>query len=279
MNKKERLIVLITLLCVCSWAVLSWKPSIQPTINKEKERIDYAEAIMPSATELLEQEIDAIYNAMELEQAGLEYSVFEKAYIGYINLREKGQISAKQPILSIADFTRSSQTKRLWILDLGDKKMLLNTWVSHGKGSGGDIPTQFSNELNSHQSSLGFYLTGEVYYGKHGRSLRLDGLDKGFNTRARERAIVLHGADYVSQQAINGLNRLGRSFGCPAVSNDLSDQVIDWVKNKTVLYIHGAEPNYHSVYLNKHQAGRNLLAELFEERKSSDAIDTVDFML
>src|SRR5690606_31641781 len=146
------------------------------------------------------------------EKAGLAYTVFEKAFVGFLNLKNQHKLQNGSTILTVADLGLSSKKKRLWIMDLQNKRVLLNTWVSHGQGSGGDMATRFSNRPNSHQSSLGFYLTGEVYYGKHGRSLRLDGLDKGFNSKARARAIVIHGADYVSQQTINGLNRLGRSF-------------------------------------------------------------------
>src|SRR5690606_11848276 len=135
------------------------------------------------------------------------------------------------------------------------KQLLLNTWVSHGRGSGVEMATKFSNTSSSHQSSLGFYVTGEVYHGKHGRSLRLDGMDADFNSKARERAIVIHGASYVSAQAIKSLNRLGLSHGCPAVPAELSNEIIDLVKEKTVLYIHADSPNYRSDSLNEEMAG------------------------
>jgi len=127
------------------------------------------------------------------------------------------------------------------------------------------MATKFSNTNNSYQSSLGFYVTGEVYHGKHGRSLRLDGMDTGFNDNARSRAIVLHGANYVSYQAIKSLNRLGLSHGCPAVPLNLSNQIIDIVKDKTVLYIHSDVSHYSSKYLNEELAGKTLLASFLNE--------------
>jgi len=139
----------------------------------------------------------------------------------------------------------------MWIIDVQNKKLLLNTWVAHGQGSGDNIANAFSNKAESHQSSLGFYVTNEVYFGKHGRSLRLDGMDEGFNDRARSRDIVLHGAEYVNQNTINQLGRLGRSFGCPAVSVDVVDDIINTVKNKNLLFINGNDNSYTSKYLNE----------------------------
>src|SRR5690606_1728785 len=207
---------------------------------------------------ILENQAMTAYQAIGLEQLGLPFDVFEKAYIGFLNLKDSQKISEESSVLSIADFSQSSKKKRLWIVDLKEKTLLLNTWVSHGRGSGGDVPTKFSNINNSHQSSLGFYVTGEVYSGKHGRSLRLDGMDSGFNSNARQRAIVLHGASYVSPQAIKSLNRLGLSHACPAVPLELTNEIIDLVKNKTALYIHADLPTYHSVYLNPEDAGKRL---------------------
>ncbi|HEY0245310.1 MAG TPA: murein L,D-transpeptidase catalytic domain family protein, partial [Mucilaginibacter sp.] len=131
------------------------------------------------------------------------------------------------------------------------KQLLLNTWVAHGQGSGDDMAKQFSDNNESHQSSLGFYLTDDVYMGKHGRSLRLDGLDEGFNRNARTRDIVVHAADYVGETAIEKMGRLGRSFGCPAVAPEVRDQVINTIKGKTVLFINGNDSNYSSKYLDE----------------------------
>src|SRR5690606_13586501 len=250
MNMKKILSFPKTILIGVACLALSWAPANlgdenKPTTNDNTIK----EEVAANSLNILENQAMTAYQAIGLEQLGLPFDVFEKAYIGFLNLKDSQKISEESSVLSIADFSQSSKKKRLWIVDLKDSSLLLNTWVSHGRGSGGDIPTKFSNINNSHQSSLGFYVTGEVYYGKHGRSLRLDGMDPGFNSKARERAIVLHGADYVSQSFIRRAGRLGRSFGCPAVPVSLCDGIIDQIKEKTVLFIHGPGDRYHSPYL------------------------------
>ena len=192
-----------------------------------------------------------VYSTAQLAQHGLSFEVFEKAVTGFFNLKLSGKISDDKAILSIADFDQSSKNKRLWIIDLAKRELILNTWVAHGQHSGGDKPTKFSNINNSFQSSIGFYVTGEVYNGQHGRSLRLDGMDEGFNSNARKRAIVVHGASYVSQGTINALGRLGRSQGCPAVPAELSNEVINTIGGKTVLFINVSDVDYNSKYLNE----------------------------
>jgi len=257
MNIKKIISFPKLVLFVIAILTLSWIPVIpaiehNPVIKKDNPIL--------TPLSLLENETSAIYESMKLANVGLPFKVFEEAYIGFLNLKNSEKISEESSILSIADFDKSSKTKRLWIVDLKNDSLLLNTWVSHGRGSGNDMATKFSNLSNSYQSSLGFYITGEVYNGKHGRSLRLDGMDSGFNDNARARAIVLHGAPYVSSQAIQSLNRLGLSHGCPAVPLELTNQIIDLIKEKTVLYIHADSPAYHSVYLNPEEAGKRLLA-------------------
>lgn len=108
--------------------------------------------------------------------------------------------------------------------------------VSHGKNSGNLYAKTFSNRVNSRQTSLGIYRAAETYHGKHGYSLRLDGLSEGLNDKARERAIVIHGADYANPAMIELSGRLGRSWGCPALPTDLSSRVIDVIKNGTFIY-------------------------------------------
>lgn len=217
-----------------------------------------------SAEQLFEQYITDTYTSMGLKAAGLSADVFKKALTGYFNLKDSGKLSAKKNILSIVDFTRSSKSKRLWIIDLAAQKLLFNTFVAHGQGSGNDIATNFSDLANSHMSSLGFYVTNETYFGKHGLSLRLDGVDKGFNTNARNRAVVVHGAEYVSQSAINQLGRLGRSHGCPALPTELTKPIIDTIKDKTVLFINGPEGKYNSAYLNTGDAATNYAVQYAE---------------
>lgn len=255
MKRLKLLTFPVVVLAIIAMVTLSWVPVNPVNVDPKEE-----ENLVLAPEMILEQQASTIYQDADLASSGLRFDVFERAYTGYLNLQENRNSSSTSHIISIADFSQSSKKKRLWIVDLTNSSLLLNTWVSHGRGSGGDMATSFSNINNSHQSSLGFYLTGEVYYGKHGRSLRLDGMDSGFNDNARRRAIVLHGASYVSQSAINSLNRLGLSHGCPAVPLELTDEIIDLVKNKTVLYIHADSPQYQSVYLNTEEAGRTLLA-------------------
>jgi hypothetical protein len=194
--------------------------------------------------------INTLYTASHLKEAGLSFPVFEKAVTGFYNLKKSGQLSDRS-ILTIADFDQSSTKKRLYIIDLDKKEILLNTWVAHGQKSGNDDAINFSNKNDSFTSSLGFYVTGEVYRGMHGRSLKLDGMDLGFNDNARSRSIVVHGAAYVSEGTINALGRLGRSQGCPAVAPEVADRVINTIGDKTVLFINKSVGDYSSKYLDE----------------------------
>ncbi|WP_461451604.1 murein L,D-transpeptidase catalytic domain family protein [Mucilaginibacter sp.] len=227
-----------------SITIISWKP-VSAT-NKAT-----AKPAPASAKELFQQYVDAVYQAANLQASGLDEAVFKKAVTGFMNLKSAQKISPFSSVLTVVDFNKSSRQKRMWIVDLVEKQLLINTWVAHGQGSGDEIANSFSNTDESHQSSLGFYLADDVYVGKHGRSLRLDGLDAGFNDAARAREIVVHAAPYVSQSTINQLGRLGRSWGCPAVSPEVSDEVINTIKGKTVFFINGNDSNYSSKYLDE----------------------------
>ncbi|MGB4399760.1 MAG: murein L,D-transpeptidase catalytic domain family protein [Daejeonella sp.] len=181
----------------------------------------------------------SIYNVAGLAAAGLDYNVFLKGLTGYQNLKDKNLTPGTKAILSVVDLSLPSTEKRLWVIDLNAHKILFNTLVAHGRGSGEKMAESFSNTPESNQSSVGFYTTAEVYTGKHGRSLRLDGMDAGLNNNARNRAIVVHGAEYVSQNVINSTGRLGRSQGCPALPMNLFGAIINDIKNNTVLFING----------------------------------------
>lgn len=265
--------IIYSLLIVCLILfVLSWK-STSSNSSKPANKVRIAsnsffKEEIPSSAALMDEQVQSTFQTTGLDSVGLSYDVFRKAYIGFLNLKAIGKVASSSSILSIVDFNLSSKLKRLWIVDIEKGQVLLNTWVSHGRGSGGDMATEFSNTHNSHQSSIGFYVTGEVYSGKHGRSLRLDGMDAGYNSKARERAIVIHGAEYVSEQTIRSLNRLGLSHGCPAVPLEFSDQIIDLVKDKTVLFIHADVKSYQSKYLDEELAGKSLLASILDETAS-----------
>lgn len=149
-----------------------------------------------------------------------------------------------EDIVSIIDFSKPSTDKRLFVLDLKNQKLVYHTYVAHGKNTGANVASSFSNRKGSNQSSLGLYRTAESYQGKHGYSLRLDGLEKGFNDNARSRAVVIHSAWYVSEDFIKKHGRLGRSFGCPALPVDVSKEIIDLIKGGSCLYIYANDDHY-----------------------------------
>ena len=171
-----------------------------------------------------------------------ELSVFEKAIKGYQKLDEAGKV--RNSLLTVVDFDLSSTKKRMWILNMDTEEVEYNTYVAHGKNTGAEFATKFSNTVNSLQSSLGFYVTGETYFGKNGLSLFIDGMEKKFNSNARKRYVVIHGADYAEPQFIDRLGRLGRSYGCPAVPNTVAKDLIHKIKGKSVVYIHRSNDKY-----------------------------------
>lgn len=184
-----------------------------------------------------------LYEKLQLNALGLSLEALQYAYQGYLVLLEKGTIQ-NSDILTIVDFSQSSRKKRLYIIDVKNLKVLMNTYVAHGKNTGVDMATNFSNTPESLQSSLGFYVTKATYMGKHGLSLRLDGQEKGFNDKAEERAVVVHGADYIGSHRL-GSAYMGRSFGCPAVPQHQAQEVIKTIKDGTCMFIyHPSASNY-----------------------------------
>lgn len=139
----------------------------------------------------------------------------------------------KDHLLTIIDYSKPSTEKRLWVVDLKQMKVLFNTVVAHGRGTGEHIAEFFSDVSGSHQSSLGVFKTGDVYHGNHGQSLNLHGLEKGFNGNAYSRRIVIHGAHYVSH---NRKGRLGLSHGCPALSEQEAPEIIKHIKNGSLVF-------------------------------------------
>lgn len=206
-----------------------------------------------------DQQLHDLYRDLNVEQQGLQYNVFEKAMTGYLNLEKEGKLGDKK-LLTVIDFDLPSTEKRLWVLDLASKQVVFHTLVAHGHNSGENMATNFSNENESNMSSLGFYVTQSEYNGKHGRSLKLQGVDEGYNTNALMRSVVMHGADYVSEDFIRQYGRLGRSLGCPALPLDQYAQIIDAVGNGTCLFLNGNDASYSSKYLNQEVAMNTLLA-------------------
>ena len=200
-------------------------------------------AVEPEVKKTFKEEIADMYQAFNLKNASMpNLLVFEKAIAGYTKLEEAGKVS--NPLLTVIDFNLSSKKKRMWILNMETQEVVFNTFVAHGKNTGLEFAKKFSNKVNSHQSSLGFYVTGETYYGKNGLSLFIDGMEKGFNSKARERYVVIHGADYAEPEFIKRYGRLGRSYGCPAVPNKIAKKLINTIKGESVVYIHKDDDTY-----------------------------------
>ena len=171
--------------------------------------------------------------------AGLDSDVLHEA----LSAREAAVLSgdATSTLLTVIDYGLPSRERRLWVIDLATDSVLAHELVAHGKNSGGDIATSFSNRRGSNQSSLGTFVTGDTYHGKHGLSLRLHGLDAGVNDAAFDRAIVIHGAAYVRESIVPQLGRLGRSQGCPALAEDVAPRIIEMIKGGTVVYAAGGK--------------------------------------
>jgi len=208
----------------------------------------------PTRAFLFNQRLRSLYTALGAEQQGLRFEVFEKAMTGYLNLQQQGQLSPEKQLLTVIDFDLPSTEKRLWVLDLANQQVLFHTLVAHGHNSGENEAAMFSNAHESNMSSLGFYVTQTEYLGKHGRSLKLQGLDEGYNTNADARSVVMHGAEYVSEEFIRQNGRLGRSLGCPALPMDQYSQIIDTVMGGTCLFISKSDIGYESAFLNQNVA-------------------------
>lgn len=186
-----------------------------------------------------------LYRSMQLEGV-VNWKAFRQAVAGYEKIEGR-----KRDILTLIDFSKPSTEERLYVFDMKKHRLLFSSVVSHGKNSGNNYATSFSNEYGSYKSSLGFYLTESTYQGKNGYSLILNGLEKGINDRARERAIVVHGAAYADPSVVARGGRLGRSFGCPALPPKLSHPIIDAIKGGSVMYIYADASDYlaHSTIL------------------------------
>lgn len=208
-----------------------------------------------------EDSIQHLYNEIGLESYDLSFEVFKYGMIGYYNLQKEGKLNSKN-LLSIIDFTKSSTKKRFYTIDLDQLQVKYYTYVSHGKNTGEDKATSFSNTVHSNQSSLGFYVTGETYIGSKGYSLKLDGTENGYNDKIRERAVVMHDAEYVSEYWIKQYGRLGRSQGCPALPKGIAKEVIDSIKNRTAIFAYYNDEKYlrESRYLDLNPVGEPLIS-------------------
>lgn len=194
---------------------------------------------------VLEQKIKNTYLKLDFgTEQPLAYAVFKEGYIGFLNMNESGLLNNTKHILSIADYSLSANKKRLWVIDLDHNKILYHSLMAHGQGTGEEFAEKFSNNENSHQSSIGFFITQDTYNGDNGYSLKLQGLDGNYNNNAYDRAIVIHGADYVSDAFIHANQRLGRSWGCPALPRNLATPIIDKIKGETCFFAYYPNEKY-----------------------------------
>ena len=231
------------LLCLVYLITTSFYP-VSSESSPESKAIVKAIKPSPKMNVSPKNPAEEIYKDLQFTDEKLNFEVFEKAFLGFQNLKKSGKLQPTARILSVCDFSLSSTRKRLWVIDLDEKKVLFNSLVAHGKGTGEEFAMNFSNTMDSHQSSLGFYVTEQTYNGDNGYSMRLFGMDRGYNDAALERCIVMHGADYVSEKFIKSEKRLGRSWGCPAVPRDLAKPIINAIKNRTCLFIYYPDQNY-----------------------------------
>ncbi len=225
MKKRSLLLSIIILLIfpIYAWEAIPSKP-----LPKEETHISFKKYSIDFYTALNEKE--------------LKFDAFQAALQGYVKLTDTDKIKNKE-LLTVIDFSKSSNENRLFVIDIKTKKIVYKSLVAHGRNSGYEFATRFSNKISSYQSSLGFYKTAETYSGKHGFSLRLDGLEYS-NSNARTRAIVIHGADYVSKDFIRKNGKLGRSLGCPSLPKKNYKQIINTIKNGTCLFIYSKKDTY-----------------------------------
>lgn len=235
----------LVLFFICAMASFAFAPNNLPKENAISSTLTTSKlnAEKPAPKISMEEKINELYDDFSMNNANMPALVpFQYGMQGYFQLMENKKI--KNNILTIVDFSLPSSQKRMWILDMASHKVLVHTFVAHGQKTGLKLAEKFSNKNESHQSSLGFYLTAETYVGKHGLSMRMDGLEKGFNSNARDRYIVVHGADYATADFVKRTGRLGRSWGCPAVPEKLSKKIIQTIKGKSCFFIYYPSEKY-----------------------------------
>ncbi|WP_331580230.1 murein L,D-transpeptidase catalytic domain family protein [Puia sp.] len=246
---KTRLFLVMVIFSLSSFRVhasirISTSSIIAHSRSMEKNRQASAEAEAKKAEmRMIVATASSIYDEMDLEDSGLSRKAFMYAWTGYYKLKKKGLLR-KTNILSICDFSQSSSNQRLYVIDVRNRRMLYRTFVAHGINSGEEYATSFSNQMESCKSSLGFYVTTGTYTGINGISLRINGVDQGFNNNALKRAVVIHGAGYVSKRILKKYGVMGTTFGCPAIPTEMTTQIIPVVKNGSCWFIYYPSKKY-----------------------------------
>lgn len=203
------------------------------------------------ALKKVELNIKELYNELNAAQYDLSFTAFRYAYIGYQTMKKQHRLNNKE-LFSIIDFTKDCNSKRFYTIDLEKMKIVYYTYVAHGKKSGERMATSFSDAVESNKSSIGFYITGNTYNGGNGYSLILHGDEKGYNSNLAKRSVVVHAADYANEDYIARNGRMGRSLGCPALPENIYKQVIETIKEKTMIFAYYNDAKYlkTSKYLN-----------------------------
>lgn len=237
--KLRRLIFGIFLFC--SAAAIAQKQDSAAVSSKNGFRNFFPAPVSEASPEF--RMVDSIYRTAALYTYGLDRKVFFDAFKGYQYLLSKGKL-ANPDLITIADYSQSAKNRRLYVIDVKQGKLLFNTFVSHGRGSGTEFAGDFSNAQNSNKSSLGFMITAEAYTGTAGYSLRLDGVEDGINNQVRVRNVVMHGSKFVNYERIYERGTIGNSLGCPAIPLSDHKQVIDAIKGGSCLFIYSDVPHY-----------------------------------
>ncbi|HWK06239.1 MAG TPA: murein L,D-transpeptidase catalytic domain family protein [Puia sp.] len=246
------------IICLCFFLIptasYSFYPPVPPNSNTSSASAVAAKAVAvrlararaaarKGELKMIGLEAFSLTQELQLEDSGLNEKVLEYALIGYHRLLKKGVLH-RTDVLSVCDFSQSSSQKRMYVIDVCNRKLLYRSYVAHGIGSGEEYANAFSNVPESHKSSLGFYVTRETYYGSNGLSLRIDGMDRGFNSRANQRNIVIHGAPYVSERILHKYGVMGTTFGCPAIPEELTNEIIPTIKDGTCFFIYYPSQRY-----------------------------------
>ena len=229
------------LLLVCCVAMFcSFKPGAAGSLPDDK---GFPSLLSSTPLSSVNHLVDSLYHRIKLDSLGLRRDIFFDAYKGYEFLLSKGMLQNTR-MLSICDYSQSSHNKRLYVIDLSDGKLVYQTYVSHGKKSGGEYAESFSNRMNSNKSSLGFLITGGTYRGEAGFSMHFDGVEPGINDKVRSRSIVMHGSWYVNEKRADEGDMMGRSLGCTAVPFSDYKNIIEQIKDGSCFFIYGNDNHY-----------------------------------